>query len=342
MKIAVYAIAKNEEYNISDWYNSVSKADYHLILDTGSTDKTVEIAKSLGINVFSCYINPWDETLAKNIALSLLPENIDLCLMLDLDQVVMEKDWVSIIKNNNIPEDKYLFNVNFQDINKTYKEKYTLLHKRTQCYWEKYRPRITTYLENMEPYLIDISIIHKEGNISRYEDRNTLYTNAWEIEYKKIKKNLDIMYFLEIVAHQSLTAFELSDINLYSEKKQEFFNIYNDLQDDQKNEYLMYFIRFELIDALVYPENSIEILEACKSRIYEKKDLLWILDIINNKLLIIKYLFNNQNCDIIIPEINCNNLEQALFYYSDILFGNYRIDLAKKSFEYFNKKNIGA
>ena len=45
MKIAVYAIAKNEEYNINDWYNSVSKADYHLILDTGSTDKTVEIAK---------------------------------------------------------------------------------------------------------------------------------------------------------------------------------------------------------------------------------------------------------------------------------------------------------
>ena len=48
------------------------------------------------------------------------------------------------------------------------------------------------------------------------------YGQVSKIFIEKIKKNLDIMYFLEIVAHQSLTAFELSDINLYSEKKQEF------------------------------------------------------------------------------------------------------------------------
>ena len=74
--------------------------------------------------------------------------------------------------------------------------------------------------------------------------------------------------------------------------------------------------------------------------ISEKKDLLWILNIINNKLLIIKYLSINKNCDIVIPEINCNDTNTALLYYSDILFGYNRIDLAKISFEYFNKKNI--
>ena len=58
MKIAVYTIALNEESNVQQWYDSAKDADYLLIADTGSTDKTIRLAKKLGINVFKISIKP--------------------------------------------------------------------------------------------------------------------------------------------------------------------------------------------------------------------------------------------------------------------------------------------
>jgi len=90
MKIAVYTIALNEEKHVERWYNSVKDADYILIADTGSTDHTVEIAKSLGINVFNISIKPWRFDTARNTALALLPDDIDMCVSLDMDEVISE------------------------------------------------------------------------------------------------------------------------------------------------------------------------------------------------------------------------------------------------------------
>ena len=73
MKIAVYTIAKNEEQFVERWYNSVKDADYLLIADTGSSDRTIELAKSLGINVFEISVNPFRFDDARNAALALIP-----------------------------------------------------------------------------------------------------------------------------------------------------------------------------------------------------------------------------------------------------------------------------
>ena len=43
IKIAVYAIAKNEEQFVESWYNSAKDADYLLIADTGSEDETIKL-----------------------------------------------------------------------------------------------------------------------------------------------------------------------------------------------------------------------------------------------------------------------------------------------------------
>ena len=43
MKICVYAIAKNEEKFVDRWVHSMREADYICVLDTGSTDATVEL-----------------------------------------------------------------------------------------------------------------------------------------------------------------------------------------------------------------------------------------------------------------------------------------------------------
>jgi glycosyltransferase involved in cell wall biosynthesis len=90
MKIAVYTIALNEEKFVERWYNSAKDADYLLIADTGSTDKTKRIAKKLGIKVVDISIKPWRFDDARNAALALLPDDIDMCISLDIDEVLVD------------------------------------------------------------------------------------------------------------------------------------------------------------------------------------------------------------------------------------------------------------
>lgn len=92
MKIAVYTIALNEKQFVERWYNSAKHADYLLIADTGSTDGTIELARSLGINVIDATTNPWRFDVARNKALDALPENIDWCIALDMDEILVG-DW---------------------------------------------------------------------------------------------------------------------------------------------------------------------------------------------------------------------------------------------------------
>lgn len=88
MKVAVYSIALNESQFVQRWYETAKDADYLLIADTGSTDNTYELAKSLGINVYKISIKPWRFDDARNAALALIPEDIDYCISLDMDEVL--------------------------------------------------------------------------------------------------------------------------------------------------------------------------------------------------------------------------------------------------------------
>lgn len=85
-KIAVYTIALNEEKHVKRWFESAKEADVLLIADTGSSDKTAFLAKSLGIMVFSIDVNPWRFDIARNAALALVPSDIDMCVSMDMDE----------------------------------------------------------------------------------------------------------------------------------------------------------------------------------------------------------------------------------------------------------------
>ena len=69
MKICVYAICKNEEKNIPLWQESMSEADDIYVLDTGSTDNSVKLLKSLGVHVKKEIINPFRFDVARNKSL---------------------------------------------------------------------------------------------------------------------------------------------------------------------------------------------------------------------------------------------------------------------------------
>ena len=90
MKIAVYAIAKNEEQFVKRFCESARDADYILIADTGSTDSTVSLALDCGATVQSIFISPWRFDKARDAALSIIPPDIDVCISLDLDEELQE------------------------------------------------------------------------------------------------------------------------------------------------------------------------------------------------------------------------------------------------------------
>lgn len=86
MKIAVYAISKNEEQFVKRFCESSKDADLILIADTGSTDKTIALAKENGAQVYNICVMPWRFDMARDAALALLPADIDVCVSLDLDE----------------------------------------------------------------------------------------------------------------------------------------------------------------------------------------------------------------------------------------------------------------
>lgn len=92
-KIAVYAITKNEEKHVDRWVDSMSEADAIYVLDTSSTDKTVEKLKKYDkVHVTTKKYNPWRFDKARNDSLNLIPKDFDICVCTDLDEI-FEKGW---------------------------------------------------------------------------------------------------------------------------------------------------------------------------------------------------------------------------------------------------------
>lgn len=110
-KICVYAISKNEEQFVDRWMDAVSEADAVIVADTGSTDHTVEKLRKRGAVVYEETISPWRFDTARNTALSHVPEDADICVSNDLDEV-FEPGWRQKLESAWKPEHtraRYLF-----------------------------------------------------------------------------------------------------------------------------------------------------------------------------------------------------------------------------------------
>ncbi len=91
--VAVYGIAKNELHNVEEWIAQFKDADSITVIDTGSTDGTIdalrELAKDMtNLHVHAMSFSPFRFDSAKNVALSFVPANADLCLTVDFDERV--------------------------------------------------------------------------------------------------------------------------------------------------------------------------------------------------------------------------------------------------------------
>lgn len=106
MKIIVYAIALNEQKHVKRFCEAAKDADMIVVADTGSTDQTVKLLQDEGVFVHHISIVPWRFDDARNACLALLPQDTDVCVSLDLDEVLqsgwraeIERVWVPGVTN---------------------------------------------------------------------------------------------------------------------------------------------------------------------------------------------------------------------------------------------------
>lgn len=137
-KVCVYAICKNESQFVERWVSSVKEADDIYVLDTGSSDNTVELLEKKGVHVTQKIIKPWRFDVARNISLELVPKDTDICVCCDLDEVFDEgwREALESVWDKTVDKVKYNYNWSFDEYGKPattfYMEK---IHRRKGYKW---------------------------------------------------------------------------------------------------------------------------------------------------------------------------------------------------------------
>jgi len=198
MKICVYAICKNEEQFVDRWVDSMNEADEIYVLDTGSKDKTVNKLKKRGVKVRVKRIKPWRFDVARNESLKLVPEDVDICVCTDLDEV-FDKGWrkrLEEIWEKDITRIAYNYNWSFDKYNKPsvnfYIEK---IHTRNDYIWTHPVHEVLTYIGNNEEIVKTDDII----TLNHYPDSNKSrgqYLSLLELSVKEDPTDDRNMHYL--------------------------------------------------------------------------------------------------------------------------------------------------
>lgn len=188
-KICVYAISKNEEKFVKRWYESVKEADSVYVLDTGSTDKTISMLKDLGVNVSVKEIKPWRFDVARNESLKLVPEDCDICVCIDIDEVI-SKGWrkkLEEIWDDNTNHLRYIYNWSHDDNGKPlvnfYYEK---IHARNGFKWIYPVHEVLEFSGEKEVFKTTEEIV-----VDHYPDSTKSRSNYLHLLELSVKENPD-------------------------------------------------------------------------------------------------------------------------------------------------------
>ena len=97
MKIAACTICKNEENNVARWLKHTKDFDYRIVLDTGSTDETIDLFKKSNVILHEKTFEPFDFSKARNHVLTLVPIDTDWIIWPDLDEYYCD-DWRALLE----------------------------------------------------------------------------------------------------------------------------------------------------------------------------------------------------------------------------------------------------
>ena len=169
-KVCVYGICKNEEKFVKRWYESMKEADAIFVLDTGSTDNTVKLLKEFGVNVRTSKIEPWRFDVARNKSLDLIPDDYDICVCTDLDEV-FEKGWRKYLEDSwvgSTSRARYNYNWSLDDNNRPLVNFYTdKIHQRKNYKWTHPVHEVLTFLGDKENIITIDNIV-----LNHYSDKS--------------------------------------------------------------------------------------------------------------------------------------------------------------------------
>ena len=187
-KVVVYAICKNEEKFVDRWVDSMKEADEIYVLDTGSTDNTVEKLKIRNVNVKVEEVKPWRFDEARNKSLELVPLDTDICVCTDLDEV-LETGWRNELEElwgNDITRLRYNYNWSFDDYGNPkvnfYIEK---IHTRKNYKWTHPVHEVLTYVGNDKEKFLTTNKI----TVNHYPDSKKSRSNYLELLELSVKEN---------------------------------------------------------------------------------------------------------------------------------------------------------
>lgn len=189
-KVYVYAICKNESHHIERWVDSMKEADGIYVLDTGSTDDSVEKLKSLGVNVEIKKYEHFKFDEARNDSLDLVPQDADICVCTDLDEI-LNKNWreelESIWKENT---DRIRYNLYFtfdEEGNPLSSYYISKIHKRNKYTWTHPIHEVLAYVGTTKENVLTSETITISHLPDRTKDRS-FYLNLLE---ESVKDNPD-------------------------------------------------------------------------------------------------------------------------------------------------------
>lgn len=186
-KVCVYAICKNESKFVDKWYESMKEADLIIVADTGSTDDTLEKLKAYDIQIGQIEVTPWRFDTARNLTIDMIPEDVDICVCTDLDEV-FDPGWRTLLEEAWKPETTRLqYNYTFgfhPDGSPIVTYLYEKIHSRKGFRWIYPVHEILKYSGDRPDSYVTQPAIHLKHYPDSTKSRNN-YLNLLELSAKE-------------------------------------------------------------------------------------------------------------------------------------------------------------
>ncbi len=198
--VSVILITKNEEKQLSDCLQSVKWADEIIVLDSGSEDKTLEIAESFGAKIFSH--NDWpgfgrQRQIAQSYAAC------DWVFMIDADEIATDglaKEIKSVVSENNqqcvynVPRLSWVFG-RFIRHSGWYPDYVTRLYPRNKATYDDALVHEKVLVDsNLKVKKLSSDLLHYTyRDVHHYLVKSAGYASAWADQRQKAGKKSTLL-----------------------------------------------------------------------------------------------------------------------------------------------------
>ncbi len=197
IKIGIAAICKNEEHyiqNFIDYHRSLG-FDNFIIVDTGSTDVTVDLLKSLNIPVFvEQFENISFAVFRNSMWKNVLESNLDYVIVLDIDERIIDIDEQGILNFLKENLDKWAFDINRQDIAGGNDTNLKRILRVKPGFWVNSVHEHFNFYENNNLFDSPVNVLHLNSERIRSRTKLDLYHKLCNYEYSNNKK-IDYLFF---------------------------------------------------------------------------------------------------------------------------------------------------